>query len=268
MLKLPLYIYETGYTVYSDLDVTISQGYAPMYQKNVEVYKGITNTLKFTVKNQDQKPISVNNTTFRFVLNNPETGASYLNKPMTVIDDGSTRATRGVVQIVLAENDLIGLNSKFYTYSIIQTVNGVDKPVYTNTYHDAEGTLEIQDKVYSPFSESEVITSFSPNTRSDNSGIVDYTSSWIDASPEWKRANSIHTVSYTTTGYKGSIKLQATLETQPGNGTTWVDVSTVSLNNYSGIDYFNVSGIYSWIRLQHTPDISNTGTVDKITVRS
>jgi hypothetical protein len=268
MLKLPIYIYETGYTVYSDLDVTVSQGYAPMYQKNLVVYKGITNTLKFTVKNQDQKPISVNNTAFKFIMNNPETGASYLHKTMSVLDDGSTRATRGVVQVVLSESDLISINSKFYSFSIIQTVNGVDKPVYTNTYHDAEGVLEVQDKVYSPFTESEVITSFSPNTRSDNSGITDYTSSWINANPEWKRANSIHTVSYTTTGYKGTIKLQATLDLQPTNGTSWVDVSSVPLNGYSGTNYVNVSGVYSWIRIQHTPDSSNTGTVDKISIRS
>ena len=105
-------------------------------------------------------------------------------------------------------------------------------------------------------------------TRSDNSGITDYTSSWINANPEWKRANSIHTVSYTTTGYKGTIKLQATLDLQPTNGTSWVDVSSVPLNGYSGTNYVNVSGVYSWIRIQHTPDSSNTGTVDKISIRS
>jgi len=54
MLKVPIYIYETGNAIYSDLDAGITQGFAPMYQDDLNVFKGVDNTLKFTVKNQDQ----------------------------------------------------------------------------------------------------------------------------------------------------------------------------------------------------------------------
>ena len=80
MHKLPIYIYETGFTLFSDLDGTVKQGYTPMYQKDIQVVKGVTNTIKFTVKNQDQKPLDINGETLTFNLVNKETGAVHLQK--------------------------------------------------------------------------------------------------------------------------------------------------------------------------------------------
>ena len=70
MHKLPIYIYETGFTLFSDLDGTVKQGYTPMYQKDIQVVKGVTNTIKFTVKNQDQKPLDINGETLTFEQRN------------------------------------------------------------------------------------------------------------------------------------------------------------------------------------------------------
>jgi hypothetical protein len=271
MLKLPIYIYETGYTVYSDLDATIAQGYAPMYQKELVLYKGVTNTIKFTVKNQDQKPLNINGSVFRFNMINKDTGATYLNKELLVLDDGSTRATRGVVQLTLNESDLISLTSQFYRFSIIQTVNGIDKPTYSNTYHDAEGLIEIKDAVYPPFSLSNEYKDFSRYTTNfllQGTPVVEYRSSVYNAQPEFKRANSTHTVAYSGTAYNGEIQIQATLDTQPSQSTDWVNVKSINLSNFTGIDYANVSGVYSFMRFVHIPTISNTGTLDKIVIRS
>src|SRR6056300_1000312 len=122
MHKLPIYIYETGYTLFSDLDGAVRQGYTPMYQKDIQVVKGVTNTIKFTVKNQDQKPIdistlgntaagSVGTNSLTFVLTNKETGAVHLEKACDILDDGSTVATRGVATLTLTESDTASLVS-------------------------------------------------------------------------------------------------------------------------------------------------------------
>jgi len=268
MLKVPIYIYETGCTIYSDLDATVRQGYAPMYQQRLKLYKGVTNTIKFTVKNQDQKPVDINGETFTFTLIDSENGATFLSKKLTVLDDGSTRSTKGVCQIILSESDTATINSRYYTYSISQTSAGSQKPVFTNTYYSAAGDIELVDAVYAPFAKSTTLDTFTGVTDTDDSTIVRYSSSHVDAVAEYKRSNPIHTVAYYTTGYNGSFIVQGTLDAQPSNDTSWVDLKTVTLSNSSGVAYENVSGVYSWLRIQHIPTNSNTGTLDKVLVRS
>jgi len=274
MLKLPIYIYETGYTLFSDLEPSVRQGYAPMYQKDIQIVKGVTNTIKFTVKNQDQKPIDVNGETFTFHLVDPETGAVYLDKNCTTLDDGSTTTTKGVVELALTESDVADKLNKFYKFSVSRTVNGTGKhPTYANTYYGIQGTLEIIDGVYAPFTPSAEL----PNTdftRPLTNGYylpgdqgVDYISSVVDADPEFKRTNPLHTVAYYTTEYTGELRVQATLDSDTGTGF-WVDVETVTLTDATGVGYVNINGVYSQLRLVHNPDNANTGTFDKTLIRS
>jgi len=273
MLKVPIYIYETGVTIYSDLDAGIPQGYSPMYQKDLVVYKGVTNTIRFTVKNQDQKPQTVFGDSFEFHLIDASTGTTHLLKPLTVVDDGSTTATKGVVELTLNESDVADKVSKFYTFAVARTTDNVKKVTYSNTYFDASGRLEIKDGVYSPFTSSTEITTFNAETRNfyqaGGATITDYVSSHYNADPEYKRMNSVHTVAYyTSDGYNGELKIQATLDLQPSNDTSWADIKTITLTNSSGIGYQNIRGIFNWIRIVHTPTTSNTGTLDKVVIRS
>ena len=90
----------------------------------------------------------------------------------------------------------------------------------------------------------------------------------INAHARLKRANDLHTIQYYTTGYDGTIELEATLDNQPSNGTDWVSIKTVTLSNATVNDYFNVNGVYNWLRIKHIPSNSNTGTLDKVLVRS
>lgn len=273
MLKVPIYIYETGVTIYSDLDAGIQQGYSPMYQKDLVVYKGVSNTIRFTVKNQDQKPVSIFGDSFDFHLIDISSGTTHLLKPLTVIDDGSTTATKGVVELTLNESDIADKLSKFYSFAVARTTDNVRKVTYSNTHFDASGRLEIKDGVYSPFSNSTEITTFSPETRNFYGGgvqqITDYISSHYNADPEFKRMNSVHTVAYyTSNSYNGDLVIQATLDLQPSNNTAWADIKTIKLVNSDGIGYQNIRGIFNWIRIVHTPTTSNAGTLDKIVIRS
>lgn len=278
MLKLPIYIYETGYTLFSDLDGAVPQGYSPMYQKDIQIVKGVTNTVKFTVKNQDQKPIDVSGETFTMVMINKETGAIALEKNCTTLDDGSTVATRGVVSLALTESDTETLVSKFYKFSIYRTINGTGKyPAYANTYYGVEGTLEIVDSVYPAFTDSVELanTDFTydkqvtSNFYQPGGQMVEYFSSVVDAEAEYKRNGALHTVVYYVSGYTGDITIQATLDNQAARDSgNWVDLQTISVTSTDTVGYVNQTGVYNYFRLKHLPDSSNTGTIDKVLVRS
>ena len=275
MHKLPIYIYETGYTLFSDLDGAVRQGYTPMYQKDIQVVKGVTNTLKFTVKNQDQKPLDISGETLTFNLVNKETGAVYLQKPCVTVDDGSTVATRGVATLTLTESDTASLVSKFYKFSVSRTIGGTGNHVtYANTYYEVAGTMELVDQVYPAFTESVELpnTDFTrpltSNFYQPNGQITEYISSLYDAQPEYKRNGAVHTVQYYSTGYIGDLTIQATLDSQVTADTSWVDLTTINVKSTDSIGYQNVTGVYNYFRLKHLPDNSNTGTLDKVLVRS
>jgi len=275
MLKLPIYIYETGYTLYSDLDSGIKQGYTPMYTKDIQIVKGVANTIKFTVKNQDQKPLDISGETLTFVMVNKETGAVYVEKTCTTVDDGSTTATRGVATLTLNESDTASLVSKFYKFSVYRTVSGTGKyPTYANTYYEVAGNIEIVDQVYPAFTDSTTLpnTDFTRpltnNFYSHNGQVTEYYSSIYDAQPEFKRNGAVHTITYYSNGYTGDLTVQATLDGQVTADTSWVDLTTINLTSSDAIGYANVTGVYNYLRLKHLPDNSNTGTLDKVLVRS
>lgn len=275
MHKLPIYIYETGYTLFSDLDGAVKQGYTPMYQKDIQVVKGVTNTLKFTVKNQDQKPLDISGETLTFNLVNKETGAVHLQIPCVTVDDGSTVATRGVATLTLTESDTASLVSKFYKFSVTRTIGGSGNHVtYANTYYEVAGTIEIVDHVYPAFTNSTELpnTDFvRPLTSSfyrPNGQITEYFSSLVEAQPEYKRNGALHTITYYSSNYVGDLTIQATLDSQVTSDTSWVDLTTINLTSSDSIGYQNITGVYNYFRLKHLPDNLNTGTLDKVLVRS
>jgi hypothetical protein len=275
MHKLPIYIYETGYTLFSDLDGAVKQGYTPMYQKDIQVVKGVTNTLKFTVKNQDQKPLDISGETLTFNLVNKETGAVHLQVPCVTVDDGSTVATRGVATLTLTESDTASLVSKFYKFSVTRTIGGSGNHVtYANTYYEVAGTIEIVDHVYPAFTDStklpntDFVRPLTSSFYSPNGQITEYFSSLVDAQPEYKRNGALHTITYYSSNYVGDLTIQATLDSQVTSDTSWVDLTTINLTSSDSIGYQNVTGVYNYFRLKHLPDNSNTGTLDKVLVRS
>ena len=275
MLNFTIFIFVSGYTLFSDLDPGTRQGYTPMYQKDIQVAKGVTNTIKFTVKNQDQKPLDISGETLTFNLVNKETGAVHLQKQCTTVDDGSTVATKGVATLTLNESDTADLISKFYKFSVTRTIGGSGNHVtYANTYYEIAGTLEIVDQVYPSFTNSTELpnTDFTRPLTNDfyspNGQVTEYYSSIVDAQPEFKRNGALHTFQYYNTSYTGTLYLEATLDPQVSSDTSWVQLDTVSFNGSTDNSYINVTGVYNWFRLKHLPDISNTGTLDKVLVRS
>jgi hypothetical protein len=55
--KTVIVLDETGFTV----------EYRPVYQRNLQVYKGIDNKLQFQVKNADQRPVNISSYTPKFI---------------------------------------------------------------------------------------------------------------------------------------------------------------------------------------------------------
>jgi len=48
---------------------------------------------------------------------------------------------------------------------------------------------------------------------------------------------------------------------------SWTTVQTFNITTSNVNEYHNVTGKYNWFRIKHTPDTTNTGTVDKVLYR-
>ena len=72
-----------------------------------------------------------------------------------------------------------------------------------------------------------------------------------------RRNDGLHTIVYTVNAFKGTVKIQGTLEVYPGE-TDWIDLDTLSLGSDSTIDTQNtsynasVTGNFVWLRAVHS----------------
>jgi hypothetical protein len=64
-------------------------------------------------------------------------------------------------------------------------------------------------------------------------------------------------------------KFQATLSIQPTDADFFdVTAQTHTIASATAVDYHTFIGNYTYVRLVHTPDPANTGTLDKVVYRS
>jgi len=230
--------------------------YRPVYQKNINVYKGIDNVLEFKVLNADQKPIDLTNYTTKFQ-------AFDENKRLVIEHDGTNvNATKGLVKVTVTQNDLLNFKQQYFSYNV-HLVNDNSESVltYTDEHFGMNGTIFVSDEAMpGPVKEKEVSTV----------SVVD-DSAWeigpVTAEPGINGNEALHTVAFYTNSYAGDIVIQATLENQVTNQTSWANVVTV---NFDGTETepksVNFHGVYSYLRFYTETD--PTDKITKILVRN
>ena len=95
-----------------------------VYDRRLTLHRGVTNPLTFTFKNEDQKKQDVSSKTvasgnyYQLDVIDTESKKAIITKTLKPIDDGSTIATKGQAMCEISDGDLLGLDAKFYNYSI------------------------------------------------------------------------------------------------------------------------------------------------------
>ena len=91
MQKTYRYLAKNQVTIVANLAGFITE-YRPVYQKNLNVYRGIDNLLHFEVKNHDQKPVSLQGYRPKFMVFD-ENNNLVVEHDGTVLDDVLTKTT-------------------------------------------------------------------------------------------------------------------------------------------------------------------------------
>jgi len=261
------YLYPNDLTLVLSLSELPATGYAMIYSRQLKINKFVTNQFRFTIHNQDQKPVNLLDKTLKFDLIDRETGTVLISK---YLNEGSNK---GQCVLTLTEGDTLNLDVKFYSYNLYLIDETLNKlPLYTGFNYESYGYAEVVDLNFGRFVASTVLDTFTLVLQSN----TEYQSYIADANPMSNSGNTaLHTAAIYCTNYTGKFNIRGTLanDVDPGNelffdikadGETSTDIN---LTNFSGIKYFNFHGVLRKVQFFHTPDQSNTGNIDKIIYR-
>ena len=249
----------------SNMVIAYINGYhgrnSKVYDRQLKIYKGVSNPITFTFKNEDQKSQFVDAKTFEFNLIDTDTQQSVLTRNLTILDDGSSILTKGRASVTLTEGDLLGLDAKFYSYSIREVATDGSRTVtFTDTAYNSAGTAEVLAGGYPQFADSESIINF---TKSGSNS----TSSAIDARPGMNDNSALHTVAVYPVNFAGTLVIQGTMVSTAPTDADYFEISSNAITTTDTIAYYNFTGVLQYVRFRWTNNSGNTGVIDKILYR-
>jgi hypothetical protein len=255
MQFLPVYLYQNDISVILDLDQTIIGVNRVMYQRDLTIHRGIKNQIRVQFKNSDQKRVTVSNTqTFLFSMYEIASNRLLMEKTLTILDDGITTSTRGLALLTINENDTIDLDRSDYTYNIkYYDDTGSLVPTYSNTYYGVSGTIKLDNTATPSMQPSQVVTNFQESFNS-NAQLYEFKSGNIYAYPEYNGNSALHTAALYMTNFKGTVYVQATLYNNPDSYNRYFTVNTTHYDGFTGIDYINFNGVFTYVRFMFVPD--------------
>lgn len=265
MFKQSAYLYKNIHNLYTDL-VALNVGYRKMYARPLKLYKGIDNTFQLKLMNGDQKLINVVGQTLHWIMLDRNTAELKYHGTKTV--EGSDNS---LVVITVSEGDLEPINSGHYMYSTyLEDADGKQTILYGDSQYGATVPVEVVanafPQVYPSTELSEFVNSDYMNPA--NPDHSKYTSA-VNARPELNsKNNALHTVAIYSTGFKGTVYIEVTLDNGVTDVLRWSTYDEMSIAPEDAIRYINFTGVFTFVRFRYRPDTDNTGTLDKILYRS
>jgi hypothetical protein len=261
MQKCPVYLYPTSFEVLLDLDDNY-RVHNIMYQRELKIQKGLKNKVQIQFKNSDQKLLNVSTGTYVFSMFDALNQQQLIRKELTILDAGSTATTyptKGLGLLELNESDTLDLDTGMYQFTVASVdSNGSYEPTYANTYYGVSGSIEIRQDSFPVLQPSTVVTNrqFEAGIQYNHDTLTwDFYSGNLRAHPEFNSNTALHTVAIYLNRFKGKLKIQGTLENNPGYFGNYADITDKTYTRtYNGIDYFNFNGVWSNIRIVFTPD--------------
>ena len=147
MQLLSRYLVDNTTTLVADVAGFITE-YRPVYNRELQVYKGIDNAIQFKLLNADQKGINVaTGYTIKFVAYD-ENDRMVIEKDCTVQDDGST-VSRGKFKVTITENELKNLKQQYLSYVVYLIETDGDKVLtYSHNNFSNSGTIYVSSKAF------------------------------------------------------------------------------------------------------------------------
>jgi len=247
--------------------------YDPVYAKTLTVNKGVDNVLLFEFINQDQKPVNITGSTFRFRLMTQEGDQLLVEKNMDILS-----AVTGRVRVVLSPEDTNDIVAQPGSYSIERIQGSYHQAVFTDANAGARADCDIVDSVYPEFVPSRMVTI--PTITGKNQTVSAAPTGWPDWALNPQPLNSVQQTEFysshmTTNGsslttvkmdlihYTGTLKLQGAQDYE----AEWYNVteSREYLDATQSV-YFNAVGYHPLLRIALNTSIGYGATANATVV--
>jgi len=233
--------------------------YGPTHARNLVVYKGLNIDIEFFAKDTDRKPQSLHNKTYTATLIDRLAKTTLFTRDLQPID-----YDKGELLLRLDHNTTDQLDAKLYDMVITYKVANQNGSYAVNSDQNSRITFAVDVKegnIPGP-RPSETDSSFTPNGDDRFSGRL--TGPVLNSSK-----SGLNTMQVYYSNYTGVYTIQATLNLQPTD-SDFFDVTgqTHTVSGTTAIDYHTFVGMYTFVRLKHTPAVGNAGTLDKVVYRS
>ena len=233
--------------------------YGPDNHKPLIAYRGLNIEYDFFVKDTDRKPQSLENKIYTATILDRDTKSGVLIKTLVPAD-----YAKGQLVLKLDHEETLLLDAKLYdlvvTYKITDVVGSYGGTSDQNSR--VTFVLEVRNGAVAELRPSESDSSFTPNGDDRFSGRL--------TGPVLNNSKSgLNTVQVHLTNYTGVYKMQASLSMQPLEADFFdVPGQSYTVSALTDVAYHTFTGMYYYVRLVHTPDSSNAGTLDKVIYRS
>lgn len=190
----------------------------PMTIYDTKLYKGVTNTIDFVIRNNERRPINLVGLTLQATILNVLTGEVMLTKMVDI-----TVAIQGKARLILDPGDTEDLDPGYYNYSIQSVdLNNVAQLFYTDINQSGVGTFELFDGVLRTFSPAtEILAAQFTQTPIGNNDDIMFVTGSFPGDAQTQRANGMHTVAVYQEKFLGKFFIQASLSNNNPLPSEW-----------------------------------------------
>jgi hypothetical protein len=243
------------YLVRNRIDIVFSQHgfiteYKPVYQRTLNIYKGIDNPLQFRLINADQKAVTMVPYTPVFVAYDSNQNL-IIEREATVTQNESSNI--GQFTVTLTDADLRNIPSQYLSYAVylVDKQTGSKIVSYANSHFDAPGIIQLKDGVYPNAAAAKEETVFFKYKVND----TDYwKTNTVETGPAINAHDSIQTIAVYATSYTGKIIIEVSLDPNTNGATNWAKVTETTVNNLSTIVPITIVGVYNFVRVVFDQD--------------
>lgn len=232
---------------------------APVNQRNLKLFRNLDNELFFFVKNQDRKPVFLQNLTVNASLIHRETQSVIVSKRCTVID-----FELGSIKLAIRSGDIANLSESYCDLVFTYTNDmGLVLPLFVDQNLRPNFTVEISNDASAVPLTTQTVSTFVTNGDYDYSGVIN--------GPSWyNKPNGLITFAVYPDNFTGDFFMQGTTSMAPAEDD-WFDIELQTqyynfyFEQHTDIEPFSIVSNLRYLRAK----IDNTGQgkIDKIVVR-
>lgn len=256
-------------------DPSIQRIWRMNYSRPIKAYRGIDNTIRLLIKNNDQKPVNITGYSFTFYIvsdyqgfPNPSQADNFqisIVLPCTIFD-----AVNGIATVLIPASVLENLPNNFYNFSVSAVDNNNNNVVaYATEDYQVRGQLELENGSFPSFIPS-ALAVFSANTVGSTNGSTDdpydifniKALNPISAISDPLSADivsnnggrGIHSAQYYFQNFTGIVTIQGSLDVAASSAAikNWFNITSTSYTNQTTPDIVSFTGLYNFIRFSIT----------------